>query len=148
MDSLYGGDCVKDQEAKSKGDARLRRNKLIITLLAVVAVWFVGVFVYVQLKLIMGADYWLSFIWAVPASCIVIIVFNSIWGKRNLNYIVVSVLVWTLILALHLQLTQAGLQDIWPIYFLGIPLQISIILWSQLKSRRKKSKGEGYVYCI
>lgn len=150
MDSLYSGDPAREREEKEKGETKIRWNKLIIALLSVIVVWFVAVFAYVQLKLLFNMEYWLAFIWAVPASAIVLLVFNSIWGRKKLNYLIVSVLVWTLIGSLHLQLLECEI-NIWPVYFLGIPVQIAIALWSQLKSRNiqnrqkeknKKVKGE------
>lgn len=136
MDCLFAGNPLEEKEEEKKGESKKKWNKLTITLLAVSLVWFVAVFSYVQLKLIDGTEFWLAFIWAVPASMIVLLVFNSIWGKVNLNYLIVSLLIWSLIGAIHLQLLELGV-NVWPVYFLGIPLQISTILWSQLKSKKE-----------
>ena len=148
MDSLFNGEPFKEKEEKAKGDNKKRWNKLTITLLALSVVWFVAVFAYVQLKIIFGLEYWLAFIWAVPASMIVLVVFNSVWGRVSLNYLIVSVFIWSLLGSLHLQVLEFGI-NIWPIYFLGIPLQIATLLWSQLKSkkaRKEKRRDEKMFY--
>ncbi|MBQ8444148.1 MAG: helix-turn-helix transcriptional regulator [Clostridia bacterium] len=137
MDSLYNGNPIQDQASVGKEKSRAKWNKLTIALLAVLVVWAVVVFAYVQVKIWLKVDLWILFIWALPASCIVLLVFNSIWGRRRLNYLIISVLIWTLILALHLQILPIN-ENVWPIYFLGIPLQIATILWSQLKTEKKR----------
>ena len=130
MDCLYKGDLVQNQENTSKQKNRVKVNKFIISLLAVLVVWTVAVFVYVQAKIFDNANLWILFVWAIPASCIVLLVFNSIWGRRKLNYLIISALIWTLILSIHLQILP--INNVWAIYFLGIPLQIAVLLWSQL----------------
>ena len=67
------------------------RNKLLITLLAIGIVWFVAVTTYVILDLaipdISGALLANVYVYAIPISCIVAIVFNSLWGKKRINCI-------------------------------------------------------------
>lgn len=109
-------------------------NKLVITLLSVSAVWIVSTIVYVQLLLWAKINYWQAFVWSVPASCIVMIVFNAIWGRRRFSAVLVSVLVWSIITGLYLQTLK---YNMWVLYFIGIPLQISVILWSRLGRGKK-----------
>ena len=111
------------------------RNKLIITLLAVMLVWSTATVIYVQGKILSNVDLWRAFIWAIPASLVILLIFNSIWGNKKNNYLIISVLSWTFLLSVHLQFLKYSL---WPIYFLGIPFQISVILWSQLKTNQNK----------
>ena len=110
---------------------------LIITLLSVSAVWLAATMVFVSLKIFMNINYTLCFMWALPLSCVVLIVFNSLWGRFRYLFIILSVLNWTLLASLHLQLLPFGF-NVWPIYILGIPLQVGIILWGALV---KKPKG-------
>ena len=116
--------------SEEKKERHLRGNKLIITLLAMSAVWIVSTIIYVQLLILADINYWCVFVWSVPASCVVLTVFNAIWGKRRFSAICVSVLVWSLIAGLYLQLLK---YNVWTVFFIGIPLQISVILWSRLK---------------
>ncbi len=109
-------------------------NKLIITLLAITLVWSTATVIYVQGKILSNVDLWLSFVWAIPFSLVVLLIFNSIWGNKRNNYLIISLLSWMLLVCIHLQFLN---YKLWPIYFLGIPFQISVILWSQLKSNKK-----------
>lgn len=110
----------------------IKKNRLIITLLAVSVVWLVATIAFVLLKLLLKntSQVWLAYIVAVPVSCIVLLVFNSIWGRHKLNFIIISVLIWSSLLFICLILK---IKDIWLIFVIGIPAQIIIALWSRLK---------------
>lgn len=105
-------------------------NQKIITALAVSLVWLISTICYVYSNIFFHHFYWQIFIWSFPASTIILIIFNSIWGKRKYIFALLSVLVWSLLVAMYLQLLNLNL---WPIFLLGIPIEIAIILWSQLK---------------
>lgn len=75
---------------------------------------------------------WLIFSYAIIAAIIVWLIFNSIWFDKRKNYLIISLLMWTVLFALHLTLYVAGL-NLWMVYLLGIPGQIIIIFWSRLK---------------
>ena len=112
-------------------------TKLIITLLAVSAVWLLATVLFVTFKIVYSHNYPLLFLWAVPISCIVLIIFNSIWGKYYYLFAILSVLIWSTLACIHLQLIQ---YNIWIIYILGIPLQVAIILWAALIKKPRNSK--------
>ncbi len=111
-------------------------NKSIITLLAISLVWLTATIFYVQTQIINSQNIWTVFIWAVPISFIVLLIFNCIWGRRVWGFVIISLLVWSLLASVHIQFLNFG-NNIWTIYFLGIPLQVATILWSQLKRRKK-----------
>lgn len=113
-----------------------KRNKLIISLLAIIAVWIIMTLVFVYAKIIADYDAWKAFLWAIPLSCVVGIIFNSLWGKNKYNFLLISFFVWSIIACIYLQYIQYNLI---PIFFIGIPVQIAIILWSGLK-RNKRDK--------
>lgn len=111
----------------------------IITALSVLAVWFVAVFSFVIIELLGGViiPSWLIFIYALPVSGIVWLVLNSIWFNNKRNYMIISLLMWSGLLSLHLSFLPFD-QNIWRIYLVGIPAQIIIVLWSVIKKRPKK----------
>ncbi len=121
------------------------RNRALITAISVALVWFIATAVFVSTD-IAAVDYgfrWLVFIWAVPVSSVVWLVFNSIWFNKKINYIIISVLVWSTLAAVYLALLVCGIDmfNIWILFILGIPSQIIILLWSGIK-RRKAEKNE------
>lgn len=113
-----------------------RRNKIIITLLSVVLVWCLGLILYVYFYVNKSINLWTSFIWPLPATALVLYVFNSVWGKKIRRYFIASIFSWLLILAFYLQGLSVN-QNIWMLFLLGIPVQVILILWSQLKYNAK-----------
>lgn len=124
-------------ETKPKKQKRPKMfpTKIVVTLLAICAVWIVATSVFVCLKLLANINYALCFLWAIPASFLVGVVFNSIWGHYRYLFPILSGLLWSLLACIHIQILS--FDNIWPIYFLGIPLQVAIILWGALVKRPK-----------
>ena len=127
----------------------IRKNRLIITLLATVMVWLVATIAFVVMSIVPDVyeKLWIVYILAVPVSCIVLLVFNSIWGKSKLNFIIISVLIWSLLLVIVLLIEIA---NIWLLFVVGIPAQVIVILSSQMRiikriknKKDKKDKKKG-----
>ena len=121
------------------------QTKLIICLLSIALVWLVATVVYVILALILGKDnpahIWLAFIYAIPLSSIVAIVFTSIWKNTFFIAFSSSVCLWTVALSLHLSLHYlTNIEGTWLLYAMCIPIQILFILWFILKYSKKKKK--------
>lgn len=113
-------------------DAKTKKNRRIITLLATALIWLVATVVAVNLS-IYSANFgrlWLIFVYAVPLSCIILLVFNSIWGKGSRNFIIISALVWTSLATICLSFSET---KVWLAMCIGIPAQLIIVLWSRLK---------------
>ncbi len=108
------------------------RNHLIITLLSVSLVWLLAMCAHVGGSIaVTGAGrLWLAYIYALPLSAVVLLIFNSIWGMRRGNYFIISVLLWTFLLSLFLTFT---VEKMWLVFLLGIPGQCIILLWSRLR---------------
>lgn len=125
-----------DEEAQKykKKDSKLN-NKLIITLLSCLVVWICATIIYVNLNILHGINYWMIWIWAVPVSSIVLLVFASIWAHRVHVLSCVSILIWSLLACSYLQLIMFHI-NIWTIFLLGVPIQIAILLWGKLKSKK------------
>ncbi len=121
-----------------------KQNHIIITMLAVMLVWLVATLVFFIFGFLPPApEKWLVFLYAVPTSAIVLVVFNSIWGVKKLNYPIISVLVWSLLVCIHFSVYYALSIHLWLVYGLGVPAQIIILLWSGLTSSAKKTKLKG-----
>lgn len=117
----------KDEEKQNKV------NKLVVTLLSFFTVWTLGTVIYVFLDLLHIKNEWLIFIWCLPLSSIVLIVFNGIWGKRKYSFFLVTVLIWTLITGFYLTLLVKYNLNMWLLYIIGVPATIITILWSRIK---------------
>jgi transcriptional regulator with XRE-family HTH domain len=132
---LYGvtvNDLISENqkiEKKSKIKTILSgRNKILISLLAAVFVWAIATTVYVILDLTMPnvMNHLTNiYIYAIPISCTILIIFNSIWGKRIINFFLVSALIWTFTLSLYVSFSISGFDKL---FIIPIPLQILTIL--------------------
>lgn len=130
-------DWLLESEHKTVRTAtrREQKNRLIISLLATVLVWLIATVVFVCLEPsgVAGGRGWMVFVYAVPLSCIVLLVFNSIWGKVKYNFYLITGLVWSALASLYLSFFTFALSNVWLVFIIGIPGQIIIILWSRLK---------------
>ena len=74
---------------------------------------------------------------AVPVSMVVWLVFNTVWFRHGRNYLIISLLMWSALATLHVSLLMSGFNyRIWLIYTLGIPGQVIILLWSNVKKKK------------
>ena len=130
-------DWLLESEHKTVRTAarREQKNRLIISLLATVLVWLIATVVFVCLEPsgVAGGRGWMIFVYEVPLSCIVLLVFNSIWGKVKYNFYLITGLVWSALASLYLSFFTFALSNVWLVFIIGIPGQIIIILWSRLK---------------
>ena len=118
---------LSDSEMVVKKQSRaILSQQAIISLLSILSVWVVATFLFVLLTWVFDINrVWLVFIYAIPVSCIVGIVFNSIWGKAEVNLVLISCLLWTAILSVYL---TTSFKNNNMIFFIGIPLQVVVIL--------------------
>jgi len=123
-------------EEKPEATAERKRvNRLVVSLLAVALVWLIATVVFVVLKLYPRefAFLWTVYVYAIPVSCVVLLVFNSLWGSKRLNYVIISLLLWSLIGSVYIGFYKY--YDLRLLFVIGIPAQIIIILWSYLRRR-------------
>lgn len=74
--------------------------------------------------------FWQAFVWAVPASALVLISLNRKWLKSKLaSTILKSIFLWSLLACVFVQFFD---YTLWLIFILGIPIEIIIILSSNL----------------
>ncbi len=113
------------------------KNKLVISALSVMLVWFLTTLVFTVLCLCSVKAPWTVFLIALPATATVGLVFNCIWGKKAFIFPIVTLLTWTLILTVHvLVLVHTG-NNPWPLYLVGVPAQLIIILSGFIKFKKK-----------
>ncbi|MEN6636355.1 MAG: helix-turn-helix transcriptional regulator [Clostridiaceae bacterium] len=128
LDYLIQKEHVENRPALSK---QARSNRVVISLLAAAAVWLIATLLYVYLKIFGVPDVWKVFAGAVPVTMIVLLVFNSIWGKIKWNYLIISILVWSSLAFAYFMLMQ---YNLFLIFLIGVPIQVMIILWSRIRT--------------
>ncbi len=123
---------VTDQEVKEN-----HANEIAMVCLSVITVYMIVVFVYVALRILRNYSFWQLYVWGICPSALLVYRYNR--ANENVkwvNTLTLSIFLWSLILAIFLQLLSADLQ-LWPLFFLGIPLQAMIIISTLFRKKRK-----------
>lgn len=136
IDSLLE-EMPEETEKETKEKKRIITNKIIITLLAVTVIWTGAIVWFAIVKILNNYYFWQAFIWALPLSAVIILIFNSIWGHRKFNYLIISIILWSTCLSVHMQFLN---YTLWLLYLVAIPAQVAIILASQLTVSNKNKK--------
>ena len=123
---------------------RIFKNRVFITCISILLVWLVATAGYSIADTVFRntgvlfttcfSPHFLTFVYAVPISMIVWLVFNSIWFNHRFNFVIISILMWSALISLWLTLVLFGFI-VWPLFFLGIPGQVIILFWSRIRSR-------------
>ena len=118
----------------------LKRNKILVPIISAGLVWLVATIIFVSLLIFAPQvpKKWLCFIYAIPLSSIVLLIFSCIWGKRWMRLIFESLITWTSLLCICLSVQK----NVWYLMLIGIPVQILAILWYFMR-RKKDAKIVG-----
>lgn len=103
------------------------KNKMLVTALVVTIVWTIMAIVFVYTMQNNGKTLWQLFIWAIPLSFLVIAISLRQY-KRIDQMIVLSIFLWTLLLAFFIQFQF----EIPLIFLIGIPAQLALFIWSKI----------------
>ena len=126
-------------------------RRLLITSMSIGLAWLLATIVYVILLWAgIRTNSYLAFIFAIPVTAIIGIVFTGIWRKHWIQFSFVSLLVWSTLLSIFLLIKN---NDMGLIFIIGAPLQILVILWYlfinettkikwQLKLRKKEKQNK------
>ena len=111
------------------------RTRGFVTGMSILLVWLVAtvLFMIANMAHPNTIAHGLIFVYAVPASMILWLVLNSIWFNRRRNYLIISLLTWSVLISVFLTVLIAADYNAWLIFLLGIPGQAIIVMWSRLK---------------
>ncbi len=106
----------------------IRQNKIVISLFSAGLVWLVATMLFVMLSMVAPtySRSWMCFIYAIPASCLVLFIFSCIWKNKWIIFSTYTLLIWSVLLAVFLAVTFSHSSYI---FIVGIPLQVLGILW-------------------
>ncbi len=141
VDYLINEEHEKEEEETRHYTGRRLRNRMLITAISITLVWFVATFVYTNIDVITAnqQNHWLAFLFAVPVSMIVWLIFNTLWFNRRRNFLIISLLMWSALICFFVLMFVLGF-NLRPFFLLGIPGQVIILLWSGLRSKKRKKK--------
>ncbi len=107
-------------------------SRYVITLICFTGVWMLATLAFTILNLI-GVDgftTWLVFIYAIPASIIILVIFSQLWGSNFQRLLSVSLLLWSVMMSIYLSF---DLIKLWLLFVTAAPVQILFIFWYILK---------------
>ena len=134
---------LHEHEGGAQIKVKKKVNHASIVALSVIAIWMVFGIAYLCVSL-GGYNYPMLFMYATVVTLIVLTMFNSIWGKRSRNILIVSALVVSLIVMIYLIFLTAH-HNFWQINMLCIPAVGIVICCFKIKDKslfKTKSKKE------
>ena len=137
VDYLVKADHTETRVKESEVTKR-QYNRKPIAYIAESGAWLVAIVAFIITTLIVkGMTFqFLYFVYALPIVLIVKLVFNSIWFNPRNNYYIISVMMWSILAAVHITCLYFGL-NVALIYLLGVAGQIGIVLWSLICKPKK-----------
>jgi len=73
------------------------------------------------------------YIYAIPPALVLLLVFNSVWGPKKLNLAIITLLIWSVLLAIFLSFRA---PNRWMVFLIGIPAQVILLLLIPVKPVR------------
>ncbi len=120
------------------------KDRIMIPIMSVGLVWLLAAICFCILRLFFPNIHraWIVFIYAVPMSCIVLIVFGNIWWTSLLRFISVSALIWSISACFYITITAPNLHVI---FLISAILQLLAVLWFiyRYKPRKKARRPDG-----
>lgn len=125
----------------SKEAKENRSNEIAMVCLSVLTVYMIAVFVYVALRILRNINFWQIFIWAICPSSIIVYRFNRYnTAIKWLDTLTLTIFLWTLLTAIYLQMIE---YNLWPLFFLGAPLQAMIVIYTLFTKHKPVEKKKG-----
>ncbi len=151
VDDIAGADTERELPAE-KADSIVRQNifrRIMITALSVGLVWLVASVIYFVTDLIINGIYKLDrnefgivFIFAVPASFIITLIFSKLWGRIWQQAVSVSGILWSgvVCLAVSFNVFDFAVDSASKIIIAAVFFQILIVLWYLMRKKSVKKK--------
>lgn len=139
--NLYGvkvDDFLSKQKPKRKIPAKSKR--ILIPLMSAGLVWLVTSFIFFILRVTVP-DFdkaWLGFIYAIPMTALVYVVFMELWGNTLMKFLSVTIMIWGIAVSIFLSFSYA--PNMYLIYVVAMILQVLAIFWYLLRHNIKHKK--------
>lgn len=123
-------DKPRNQKKEFTLPKTIKTNRIIMTAIVTSFVFIISTIIFVYFALYLNRIVWTVYVWSIPASMLCLAFFNWRWGKRKWSFYIYSIFLWSIITAIFLETIQ---YNTWMLYFVGIPIQTTIVLFSFLK---------------
>lgn len=132
------GDFLPEEAREMSPKGSYITNRRAVVLLSVLGVWLLATAVFVIVKLC-GFTFPLPFVIALPVTALLLLIFNSLWGKKKQIFVTVSALIWTLLL-LICYIFRA--YDTWLLMTLGVPATLIVFLACRVRVKKPEEPDE------
>lgn len=133
LDYLTHEDAEERLSYMNEKEKPEKERQLTIEVLTVTIVFLCATILFVYgycFASVPTQDFWIAYLWAIPISALFLWNYNRKWHKNKLqSTILLSILLWSLLLCIYLQF---GNYKLWLIFILGVPMEIIIVLSSNL----------------
>lgn len=136
LSKLFERDIINKYKFNSRYKLQLS-NKLAISLLYSCCVWLIAILLFIHYKITYDIYLWQAFVWAVPVSCFVGILFNKWWGRGKYNYLLLSIINWSTLAGVFVSFYN---YKFWLVFLIGIPVQVAILLWGNIARNNLENK--------
>lgn len=144
---LFGvtiNDIVSDEKPKLPRKKPYLTNRIVIPLLSVGLVFLVASIAFFVLRLlnVWNEMSWILFVYAVPVSLVVMLVFSELWWNLLARLLTFSGLIWSVFISVRLTFP---VDDMNFIFIIAAILQVITALWFVIRFRsrmRKKQENE------
>ena len=132
LENLIKENAVEQSEKEKRIDVAKHIATIII---CVCQVWFFATIGFFYIQTFVSKVAWILFMWAIPLSCIIAFLLSNRWKNKIPRFIFSSLFVWSLITAIYLQFLT---YNIYLLYIVGIPIQVSLCMYYFMKRKDKK----------
>ena len=138
LDYLVRSENIEETVKENK-QKETKYNRKVISYISEGVVWLIAIFAFIITSLISrkATFQWLYFVYAFPIVIILELIFNSVWFNPRRNYVIISLLIWSILSTIHITFLYFN-ANVSLIYLLGVAGQIIVILWSFIKKPKIK----------
>lgn len=136
LEKFIKEDGLEEQKNEDKKEDKIIFRKKLATLLLLVSqIWFIAVVTFFYVQTFANFNLWTIFVWAVPASCLLTLLLAFKWGGRIFLFVIASIFIWSFLASIYLQLLA---YDLYLIFLIGAPAQLSLSVWTFLRKKDDK----------
>ena len=122
-------------EKELKAVTPYRSDRRIISLIAILGVWTLAITIFAVFWFT-GSIPWLVFVYALPVSFVMMIIFITLWGNKKNNVYFISLLLWSIICVIYFTFLQ---YNWWFLFVIGLPAQIIVLLSFRIRKKAEKT---------
>jgi len=123
---------LEEDETKIKPKKLIKNSHTMIYLLSAGLVFLVASIIFATLFMIPSTKMisWISFIYAIPISAIVLLALSVKWKNYQMQALSISIILWGAIISICISIPYA---DIWSLCVIGFVFELLIIFWFILR---------------